>query len=240
MFIEAHDAVFGYAKRAVVRVDQLQLDSGRSLGIFGPNGSGKTTLVRGLTGLLSPMSGTVTRRADLRIGYLPQHRALDLHWPMTALDAAAMATSARTRFGWIDRHHRTIVLEMMHRLGVDSLARRNFAKLSGGQQQRVLLAGAIASDPQVLVLDEPTDGLDVHSRESLLQILRELSAAGLATVIISHDVEDLMFLCDQVARIQPADDEGQPSRVELIAPSALAERLLLSSSARAKARSSAT
>jgi ABC-type Mn2+/Zn2+ transport system ATPase subunit len=229
MLVETRDAVFGYGKRPVVQVSELRLDTGRCLGIFGPNGSGKTTLVRGITGLLAPMSGSVTRRAELRVGYLPQHRTLDLHWPMTALDAASMAVSARARAGWVSHRRRNIVLAMMRRLGVETLTRRSFAKLSGGQQQRVLLAGAMASDPQLLVLDEPTDGLDVHSRHSLLAVLRELAVDGLATVIISHDVEDLMYLSHEVARVQPADEEGHPSQIELTQPTALAERLLVAS-----------
>src|SRR4051812_37676651 len=150
MLVEARNAVFGYGKRPVVRLDALALHEGRSLGIFGPNGSGKTTLVRGLTGLLAPLEGSVTRRSGLRFGYLPQYRAIDLNWPMTGLDAASIATSARTRGGWIGRARRGMILSMMRRLGVEPLAPRSFAKLSGGQQQRVLLAGALASDPQIL------------------------------------------------------------------------------------------
>lgn len=222
--IHINYAAFGYSGRPVIRIEQLSLSAGHCLGISGPNGAGKTTLVRGMTGLLPPMQGTVTRKPNLRIGYLPQFRAIDLHWPMTALDAAAMATSARRRLGWIGRCRQEII-ESMRRLHVDDLAHRSFSRLSGGQQQRVLLAGALASHPQVLVLDEPTDGLDVHSRQALLQLLRDLAGEGLLTVIISHDVEDLMFLCNQIARVEPASEPGGPSRVECIAPKALAERL---------------
>src|SRR3954469_5363569 len=109
MLVEAPHAIFGYARRAVVRVDNLQLRQGGSLGIFGPNGSGKTTLVRGLMGLLGPLEGNVIRqRQDLRFGYLPQHRALDHHWPMSGLDAASLAISAQTRLGWVGRDRRAI------------------------------------------------------------------------------------------------------------------------------------
>src|SRR5439155_19867770 len=145
MLIEVHQAVFGYSKRPVVQAEDLRLHTGRSLGIFGPNGSGKTTLVRGITGLLEPMSGGVTRAPEVRIGYLPQFRAIDLHWPMSGLDAALLATSARQRVGWVGGR-KAAAREMMRRLGVEQLARRSFARLSGGQQQRVLLAGAMASE----------------------------------------------------------------------------------------------
>src|SRR4051812_12854378 len=173
MLVEVRDAVFGYGERPIVRVDALHLRAGRCLGIFGPNGAGKTTLVRGVTGLLAPMSGTVVRGESelLRFGYLPQHRAMELHWPMTGFDAAAMALSALRPMGRIGGRDTGRVREAMTAMDVHTLARRPFAKLSGGQQQRLLLAGALATEPNVLVLDEPTDGLDVRSHEGLLNVL---------------------------------------------------------------------
>src|SRR5437762_2071080 len=100
MLVEATNALFGYGKRPVVRVDQLHVRAGRSLGIFGPNGSGKTTLVRGLSGLLPPITGSVTRAADLRIGYLPQYRriALQAARPASGVHASNAATTAHPRF----------------------------------------------------------------------------------------------------------------------------------------------
>ena len=188
--------------KPVVRAEWMRVSRGKCLGIFGPNGAGKTTLVRGMTGLLKPISGTVRRSGVRRIGYLPQHRAMELHWPMTGLDAASLAVSATRRLGWL--HGGTArVRDSMERLEVGSLAQRPFAKLSGGQQQRLLLAGALAADPDVLVLDEPTDGLDIRSRASLMAVLSGLTGAGLSTVIISHGVEDLMALASEVAWLRP-------------------------------------
>jgi ABC-type Mn2+/Zn2+ transport system ATPase subunit len=246
VLVEVRGATFGYGERPVVRVDELHLRAGRSLGIFGPNGAGKTTLVRGVTGLLPPMAGEVIRNppADLRdaepgprFGYLPQHRTMELHWPMSGLDAAAMASSARGRLGRITRDNERRIHDAMRRLGVADLARRPFSRLSGGQQQRLLLAGALAAEPNILVLDEPTDGLDVRSRETLLSLLRDLTAAGgLCTAIISHEVEDLLSLCDEIAWLHAADDPDHPSRVEVIAPERLAERMLATSRSQEAAR----
>jgi zinc transport system ATP-binding protein len=211
--------------RPVVQVEQLRLHPGRCLGIFGPNGAGKTTLIRGITGLLRPMSGEVERDERLRFGYLPQHRAMELHWPMTALDAASMAVSARATLGWIGRAARQRVRDAMAQLGVQDLARQPFARLSGGQQQRALLAGALASDPQVLLLDEPTDGLDVRSRQALIDVLRGENGRGLCTAMISHDVEDLVALADEIAWLHAGSDAGQASTVEIIAPSVFINRV---------------
>src|SRR5438045_4000964 len=144
MLVEAPHAIFGYGKRPVVRVENLQLHEGRSLGLFGPNGSGKTTLVRGLMGLIAPMDGAVNRQRDnLRFGYLPQHRNLDHTWPMSGLDAASMAVSAQSHLGRIGRV-RNHIREAMRTLAVEDLAHRTFSGLSGGQQERLLLCRAVA------------------------------------------------------------------------------------------------
>lgn len=218
-------AVFGYGRRAVVEVEQLDLHHGRCLGIFGPNGAGKTTLVRGLSGLLKPLAGEIDRAPALRFGYLPQRRGMELHWPMTGLDAACLAVSARSRVGWVGANMRK-VLQSMRAMNVGDLAHRRFAELSGGQQQRLLLAGAMASEPQVLILDEPTDGLDVHSRDALLQVLKTMIAGGLCVVLISHEIEDLLALSDESAWLRVGDEPGRPSRVETIATAELADRVV--------------
>ena len=228
MLVEVTGAAFGYQKRPVVRVESLALRAGQCLGIFGPNGAGKTTLVRGMTGLLPPLKGGVnlTGERSVRFGYLPQHRAMELHWPMTGFDAAAMALSALRPLGRIGRDDAARVCRATKLLDADALLRRRFAKLSGGQQQRLLLAGALATEPDVLILDEPTDGLDVRSRRALLEVLQSQTAAGLCTVMISHDVEDLLFLADEVAWLHAPEEPGEASWVEVITADELRDRVL--------------
>ena len=219
MLIQITNATFGYARRPVTQLEHLEFRPGHCLGIFGPNGVGKTTLVRGILGLIPPLSGTVKLRVT-RCGYLPQHRAFDLHWPMTGFDAAALAISATRRGGWLGGS-RSNVLQTMRDLDVADLANKRFARLSGGQQQRLLLAGALAADPQVLVLDEPTDGLDVRSRTTLLQTLADVKQRGLCIVMISHEIEDLQQIADDIAWLSWPDEPGEPSRVRLVKPSEL-------------------
>jgi len=226
MLVELKHAAFGYGARPIVRAESIELRASSCLGIFGPNGSGKSTLVRGLMGLIRPMRGEVRHAADVRFGYLPQHRALELHWPMSGLDAAGLAISARRRFGWIGGGVGLRQLrERMRLLGVVDLAPRPFAQLSGGQQQRLLLAGALAAEPNVLVLDEPTDGLDLHSRQILLDTLQaEVARGGLCVVLVSHEIDDLLQACGEVADVRPGDEEGQPSHVERISTKELTAR----------------
>lgn len=232
MLIRLGNATFGYAGRAVVRADLLGIDAGHCCGVFGPNGSGKSTLIRGLTGLLPPLTGSVTHAPDTRFGYVPQYRGVDLLWPMSGFDVAAIATSTQSTFGWISREARTRIREAMGRLGVSPLASRPFATLSGGQQQRLLLAGALATSPDVLVLDEPTDGLDVGSRATLLDLLGTLKREGLAVVMISHEVEDLLEVCEQVAWLHAAERAGGVSTVESIDAAAMADRVFTNAGGR--------
>ena len=215
---------FGYDGRPVVRAPALTLRPGKCLGIYGPNGSGKTTLLRGLTGLLPPLEGSVTRRPQLRVGYLAQHRDLQLHWPMSARDAAELALSARRRFGWV-RGTGPRLDPWLRTLDVLDLAGRPFAALSGGQQQRVMLAGTLAAGPQVLVLDEPTEGLDARSRTVLLDRLRDAARAGTCVVLVSHEVADLMALADDVVVLEPAAESGGASDVVPVDRSHLLDRL---------------
>lgn len=224
MLLELSHCVFGYGTRPVVQVDTLQLTEGQCVGIFGPNGSGKTTLVRGVAGLLRPMAGTSRHCKGTRFSFLPQQRALDRQWPMSGLDAAGLAISAWHPLGWLGGAW-SRVRAQMDALGVRELASRRFSELSGGEQLRVLLAGALAAEPQVLILDEPTDGLDVRSSAALLEILRTTTRGGLCTILISHDVEDLLDAADQVAWLHPSPEQGTASRVELVTPSALARRV---------------
>jgi zinc/manganese transport system ATP-binding protein len=215
MLIELNDCTLGYARQPIVHVHHLPLHPARCLGVFGPNGSGKSTLLRGIAGLLAPLSGTITRAPDLRLAYLPQLRTIDPTWPMTAFDAAAMPASSRSLWGRVGRRRRRAIADRLRSLGVEDLARRPFRTLSGGQQQRILLAGVLATDPTVLLLDEPTDGLDLQSRDRFVDTLRAAKTAGLCVVLITHDPEELTLLADDTAHLHPAPQPGQPSQIEL-------------------------
>ena len=194
--------------------------------MYGPNGAGKSTLLRGVTGLIPPAAGAVTVAPGTRFGYLPQQRAAEAHWPMTALDAAAMASSARRRFGFVGGVARRRVRQRMEELGVADLARRPFFQLSGGQQQRVMLAGALADEPDALLLDEPTGGLDARSRGLLLDRLSAAKRGGLALVLVSHEPADLLALADDAVLLEPAEEARAPSAAQSMSPAELFDRLI--------------
>lgn len=212
--VESRRAVFGYGQRRVVDAGDLRIARGEILGIFGPNGAGKTTLVRGLLQLQKPLSGSVVSEPSLRRGYVAQRRSLDLHWPMSGLDVALMPTSAQTP--WYRRPAAGLVINWLTQLRIDHAKGEPFGQLSGGQQQRIILAGVLAIAPELLILDEPTDGLDLCSRQIVLDILRRCAADGMGIAVISHDVQDIVELCDSVAQLHVADDADAPAWIQTV------------------------
>jgi ABC-type Mn2+/Zn2+ transport system ATPase subunit len=166
----------------------LRVGRGSFTGVVGPSGSGKTTLLRALLGSVAPTSGTVSRRPDLRLGYVPQVEAIDWNFPVTVAEVVLMARPARRLRPWPSPPERRQVTEVLDRLRLADLHDRHIRALSGGQQQRVFLARALMGRPDLLLLDEPTSGVDVRTRHELLHLLDDLHRDGLAIVLTTHDL----------------------------------------------------
>ena len=161
--------------------------------IVGPNGSGKTTLLKLLLGLLKPQSGTINilnkppEKARMQIGYMPQYAHLDMKYPVTVMDVVLMGrlhNNFRLRFS---REDREIAHEALREVQIEDLADRTFYALSGGQRQRVLIARALSSQPDILLLDEPTSNMDPEVEEALFTILNELNHR-MTILLVSHDL----------------------------------------------------
>ena len=162
--------------------------------VIGPNGGGKTTLLKLILGLLEPSSGTVRVlgttpvRARHRIGYMAQHATLDAAFPVRVLDVVLMGRLGPGRLaGPHDRADLEAARDTLERVGLGALERRPFADLSGGQRQRVLLARALASGPELLLLDEPASGLDQKVEQDFFDLLQELNQTA-TIVLVSHDL----------------------------------------------------
>jgi ABC-type Mn2+/Zn2+ transport system ATPase subunit len=166
----------------------LTLSAGAFVGIVGPSGAGKTTLLRLLNGTLPARAGSITRRTGLSVGYVPQVQSVDWTFPVTVAECILMARTARRWRPWPTAADRADAVALLDRLGLDGFADRPIGALSGGQQQRVFLARALLSRPDVVILDEPTSGVDLRTRHEVLHLLGDLHAEGLAVVLSTHDL----------------------------------------------------
>ncbi len=175
----------------VLRDVDLCIGDGSMLGIVGPSGSGKTTLLRVLLGTVRPGHGHVERRAGLRLGYVPQVEVVDWNFPVTVLETVLMARPARRLRPWATTVEKAEAEAVLERLGIAGLGRRHIRELSGGQQQRVFIARALLGHPELLLLDEPTSGVDVRTRHEVLHLLEELHRDGLAVVLTTHDLNGM-------------------------------------------------
>ncbi len=166
----------------------LRIEAGDFVGVVGPSGSGKTTLLRIALSSVMPTTGTITRIPGLRIGYVPQVETINWAFPVTVAEVVLMARTTGRRLPWPSASERLEVAAVLDRLGIADLGGRHIRALSGGQQQRVFIARALLGQPQLLLLDEPTSGVDVRTRHDVLHLLGELHHEGLAIVLTTHDL----------------------------------------------------
>jgi ABC-type Mn2+/Zn2+ transport system ATPase subunit len=196
-------AAIGYGRPLLEGVD-VRVARGDFLAVVGPNGGGKTTLVRTLLGLLPPLAGRRVQPGPLRVGYVPQRDHVDPRWPLTAADVAMMGRVARLApHGRPGPEDHAAVRAALARAGIADLAGRPFRALSGGQRQRTLLARALAAEPDLLVLDEPANGMDPAAELTTLDVLRDLHAGGrLAVVMVSHRIEGVLNYARTIAFVE--------------------------------------
>ena len=196
--VELRGVTFGYAPEGAIQpvLEDVSLAIGprEFLGVIGPNGGGKTTLLKIILGLLAPQRGSVTVfgqtpvAARQRIGYVPQHARVDPMVPANVLDVVLTGRLGRSSWGLrYGRRHEEAALAALEQTEMAPLARRRIGTLSGGQRQRVLIARALAADAELLLLDEPTAGVDPHMERGLTDLLHRLNHR-LPIVIVSHDV----------------------------------------------------
>ena len=214
--ISAQHLVIGYGHRAVIDHLDFELAAGDLLVLIGTNGSGKSTLLKTLAGLIKPLTGDLSVAGGqagtnpTSVAYLPQHPVSTHTLPLCVHDVVGMGRFARLGlFGRSTDDDRRVVLESMRRTGIDSQADNPLRDLSGGQQQRAQLAQVLAREASVLLLDEPTAGLDIAGRRLVNEIIEQERRRGVTIVLATHELSDaehatsVMLLAQRVVAFGP-------------------------------------
>jgi zinc transport system ATP-binding protein len=197
--LRAEAMTVGYDGIAILPALTLAVRAGEVWAVIGPNGAGKSTFVRTALGLARPVAGAIERRPGLRLAYVPQQSALDTIFPISVMDFVLMGLQGRdnvvlARPGLYFARARAALAEA----GVEALERRQLRDLSGGQRQRVLMARALATDADLVFLDEPTAALDAAAEQQVLALIERLRARrGAAVVMVTHLVEDGLERADR-------------------------------------------
>jgi zinc transport system ATP-binding protein len=205
--IDLRGASFGYGDRAALTDANLTIRQGEIVAVVGPNGSGKSTLMKGILGLNDRVSGQVTLfgvpsdevRDRARLGYVPQRHTLSASVRATAEEI--VETGRLPRIGWFGRLRATdrqIVARSLEVVGLGDRASTEVSTLSGGQQRRVLIARALAAQPDVLIMDEPTAGVDAANQHVLADVLARLVDRGVTMVVVTHELGPLERLLTRI------------------------------------------
>jgi ABC-type Mn2+/Zn2+ transport system ATPase subunit len=208
---------FSYGDQKVLYDITTQFSPGEIVGIIGPSGAGKTTLLRILLGELHPSRGVITTSngTDLSVGYVPQLDSGERTFPLTVEEMVLLgAASFSRKVPWFSRSEKREVAAILERLGVLQLKDNRLSELSGGQFQRALIARALMARPSLLLLDEPTSGIDLHTRQQVLDLVHELQSDGFTIILTTHD---LNWVAAQLPRILCLNGtitgDGAPAKV---------------------------
>ncbi len=212
----------GYEGKPVLNGVSLSVRPGEFVGVVGPSGSGKTTLLRVLLGTVPIYGGTalvdgheVGGRRRPSVGYVPQLETIDWNFPVTVEEVVLMgrATSSGP-WPWARPQDRTELNRLLERLGIAAFRKQHIRNLSGGQQQRVFLARALIRNPRLLLLDEPTSGVDIKTRDDVLHLLVELNKQGVTVILSTHELNAVAAHLPRVICINRGIiADGPPSRI---------------------------
>ena len=180
-----------YGREPVLVNVDLAVSEGDFVGIVGPSGSGKTTLLRAISGVVHPIAGRIRRDREATVGYVPQVETVNWYFPVTVREAVLMSRIDGRVVPWASERDRSDADDMLERLGIGDLGDRHIRELSGGQQQRVFIARAMLRRPKLLLMDEPTSGVDVRTRHDVMHLIHELHHEGLAIVLTTHDLNGI-------------------------------------------------
>jgi ABC-type Mn2+/Zn2+ transport system ATPase subunit len=197
----------------LINID-LTIAPGDFIGVVGPSGSGKSTLLKALAGAVRPIAGRVIRGPKVAVGYVPQVESVNWYFPVTVREAVLMGRLDGRRLPWASAAERDEADAVLDQLGLGGLGDRHIRALSGGQQQRVFIARAMLRRPSLLLLDEPTSGVDVRTRHDVMHLIHDLHHEGISIVLTTHDLNGVATHLPHIVCLQrEIIAEGSPRQV---------------------------
>jgi manganese/zinc/iron transport system ATP- binding protein len=202
--IEVEDLTVAYSDAPVLWDVDVNVPVGVKMAVVGPNGAGKSTLIKAIMGLVRPVAGDIrifgraSEKARGQIAYVPQRASLQWDFPTDVLDVVTMGTYGQ--LGWLKRpgaRERDKAMAALQQVGMESFVARPIAQLSGGQQQRVLLARALVQRAEIVILDEPFQGVDAPTERAIVAVLEGLAGDGRTVVVVHHDLQTVPEYFDQ-------------------------------------------
>lgn len=216
--IKLDNVSIGYEKDAFLDSISIEIRSDQFWGVLGPNGSGKTTLLKTILNIIPPLKGQVIVDKESVYGYVPQNEKFDPIFPISVYELVSMGRYSRVRPGKrLTQADKEIVDRSMESAAIKHLRDRTFRSLSGGEKQRTLLARAIAGEPNLLILDEPTASVDIKGEAEIMELVKRIQAeSGLAVIMVSHFIHTVAEFADHLILIDKDDDifhAGEKSNV---------------------------
>ena len=204
--IELKNLTLGYDKKVVLKNINLEIEENDFICIVGPNGSGKSTLVKGILGLIKPMKGKVIYNGLKKnfIGYMPQETKVDSNFPASVFEIVLSGTLNKKRFNpFYTKEEKENAINTLKLLKIDRLKNKSFQDLSGGQRQKVLLARSLVATSKLLILDEPSNNLDMKSKEELYNTIIDLNKnRGITVLMITHDLDHHNLIGNKIISLQ--------------------------------------
>lgn len=200
ILLKCENVSFGYETGAVIKNFNLTVNKGDYIAIMGENGVGKTTFIRSILGLIKPLSGIVEIADNIHIGYLPQQTQAQKDFPSSVFEIVLSGFSSKLFY---TKKEKQIAIEKLKMLNILNLKKKYYRELSGGQQQKVLLARALCATNDLIVLDEPTTGLDPNASADFYKLIKNLNKNEKITVLmVSHDVENALKEAEKILYIK--------------------------------------
>lgn len=200
ILLKCENVSFGYETGAVIKNFNLTVNKGDYIAIMGENGVGKTTFIRGILGLIKPISGIVNIADNIHIGYLPQQTQTQKDFPSSVFEIVLSGFSSKLFY---TKKEKQISIEKLKMLNILNLKKKYYRELSGGQQQKVLLARALCATNDLIVLDEPTTGLDPNASADFYKLIKSLNKNEKITVLmVSHDIENALKEAEKILYIK--------------------------------------